>query len=60
MGILRKLGATTTAVAMMGVGVLTAATTADAAAPVAQVAPKVAPKAAGPASPAHTHEKPPQ
>jgi lipoprotein-anchoring transpeptidase ErfK/SrfK len=48
MGILRKLGATTTAVAMMGVGVLTAATTADAAAPVAQVAtvaPKVAPKA---------------
>ena len=47
MGILRKLGATTTAVAMMGVGVLTAATTADAAAPAARtvVAPKVAPKA---------------
>jgi lipoprotein-anchoring transpeptidase ErfK/SrfK len=49
MGILRKLGATTTAVAMLGVGVLTAATTADAA-PVAgkavAVAPKVAPKAA--------------
>jgi lipoprotein-anchoring transpeptidase ErfK/SrfK len=42
MGILRKLGATTTAVAMMGVGVLTAATTANAAAPVAQVAPKAA------------------
>jgi lipoprotein-anchoring transpeptidase ErfK/SrfK len=31
MGILRKLGATTTAVAMLGVGVLTAATTAEAA-----------------------------
>jgi len=48
MGILRKLGATTTAVAMMGVGVLTAASTADAAAPAAKVvaaAPKVAPKA---------------
>ena len=47
MGILRKLGATTTAVAMVGVGVLSAATTADAAAPAAQtaVAPKVAPKA---------------
>ncbi|TDU88925.1 L,D-transpeptidase-like protein [Kribbella voronezhensis] len=50
MSILRKLGATTTAVAMLGVGVLTAAT-ADAAAPVAQAAPvlaaapKVAPKA---------------
>jgi lipoprotein-anchoring transpeptidase ErfK/SrfK len=48
MGILRKLGATTTAVAMLGVGVFTAATTAGAAAPVAKaaaVAPKVAPKA---------------
>src|SRR5215207_1448883 len=49
MGILRKLGATTTAVAMLGAGVLTAATTADAA-PVAgkavAVAPKVAPRAA--------------
>ena len=47
MGILRKLGATTTAVAMMGVGVLTAASTADAVAPAAKVvaaAPKVAPK----------------
>ena len=47
MGILRKLGATTTAVAMMGVGVLTAATTADAVTPAAKVvaaAPKVAPK----------------
>ena len=47
MGILRKLGATTTAVAMLGVGALTA-TTAHAAAPVAQAVttPKVAPKAA--------------
>jgi hypothetical protein len=48
MGILRKLGATTTAVAMLGVGVFTAATTAGAAAPVAKaaaLAPKVAPKA---------------
>jgi lipoprotein-anchoring transpeptidase ErfK/SrfK len=51
MGILRKLGATTTAVAMLGVGVLSAASTADAAAPAAKtakvtaVAPKVAPKA---------------
>jgi lipoprotein-anchoring transpeptidase ErfK/SrfK len=36
MGILRKLGATTTAVAMLGVGVLTAATTAEAAAPAAK------------------------
>jgi lipoprotein-anchoring transpeptidase ErfK/SrfK len=47
MSILRKLGATTTAVAMLGVGAVTA-TTADAAAPVAKavtVAPKVAPKA---------------
>lgn len=46
MSILRKLGATTTAVAMLGVGVLTAATTASAAAPAAKtvVAPKVAPK----------------
>ncbi|MDX6260941.1 MAG: hypothetical protein QOH84_2629 [Kribbellaceae bacterium] len=44
MGILRKLGATTTAVAMLGVGVLTAATTAEAAAPAAK--PAVATKAA--------------
>ncbi|WBQ04566.1 L,D-transpeptidase [Kribbella sp. CA-293567] len=46
MGILRKLGATTTAVAMLGVGVLTAATTTAAAAPAAGtvVAPKVASK----------------
>jgi hypothetical protein len=52
MGILRKLGATTTAVAMLGVGAVTAATTADAApaakaaavAPKAVVAPKVATK----------------
>ena len=44
MGILRKLGATTTAVAMVGVGVFAAATTADAAAPAVAAAPKVAPK----------------
>ncbi|QNE20584.1 L,D-transpeptidase [Kribbella qitaiheensis] len=50
MSILRKLGATTTAVAMLGVGVFTA-TSADAAAPAARtasvqaVAPKIAPKA---------------
>ncbi|NEA31839.1 L,D-transpeptidase [Streptomyces sp. SID13031] len=46
MSILRKLGATTTAVAVLGAGVLTAATTAQAAAPAAKTvaAPKVAPK----------------
>ncbi len=45
MGILRKLGATTTAVAMLGVGVLTAATTATAAPAAKSVtAPKIAPK----------------
>jgi lipoprotein-anchoring transpeptidase ErfK/SrfK len=46
MSILRKLGATTTAVAMLGVGALTAASTAQAA-PVAKTvaAPKIAPKA---------------
>ncbi|MEU4395077.1 L,D-transpeptidase [Kribbella sp. NPDC023855] len=45
MSILRKLGATTTAVAMLGVGLLTA-TTAQAAAPAGKTvaAPKVAPK----------------
>jgi len=51
MGILRKLGATSTAVAMLGVGVFTAATTADAtpqAAPAAATAPQVAPKAVAP------------
>jgi lipoprotein-anchoring transpeptidase ErfK/SrfK len=51
MGILRKLGATSTAVAMLGVGVFTAATAADAtpqAAPAAATAPKVAPKAVAP------------
>lgn len=45
MGILRKLGATTTAVAMLGVGVLTAATAAEAAPAAKSVtAPKIAPK----------------
>ncbi|HET6299110.1 MAG TPA: L,D-transpeptidase [Kribbella sp.] len=51
MGILRKLGATSTAVAMLGVGVFTAATTADAtpqAAPAAATAPQAAPKAVAP------------
>jgi lipoprotein-anchoring transpeptidase ErfK/SrfK len=59
MGILRKLGATTTAVAMLGVGALTVATTAEAAAPAAKtvaalkVAPRtvVAPLAASKAKP---------
>jgi lipoprotein-anchoring transpeptidase ErfK/SrfK len=47
MGILRKLGATTTAFAMLGVGALTATTTAQAAAPAPKTVtvPKVAPKA---------------
>ena len=46
MSILRKLGATTTAVAMLGVGILTASTSAQAAAPAGKTvaAPKVAPK----------------
>jgi len=42
MGILRKLGATVTAAAFVGIGALTATTTAEA----ATVAPKVAPQAA--------------
>jgi lipoprotein-anchoring transpeptidase ErfK/SrfK len=55
MGILRKLGATTTAVAMLGVGVVAATGTAGAAsavqaAPAVAVAPKIAPKAAVPAA----------
>jgi hypothetical protein len=47
MGILRKVGATMTAAAMLGVGAFTAAATADAApaTKAAAVAPKVAPKA---------------
>ncbi|ADB30108.1 ErfK/YbiS/YcfS/YnhG family protein [Kribbella flavida DSM 17836] len=57
MGILRKLGATTTAVALLGVGVLTAGpATAAQAAPA--VAPKVAPKATAPQPKAPAAKKP--
>ncbi|TWD81557.1 lipoprotein-anchoring transpeptidase ErfK/SrfK [Kribbella amoyensis] len=65
MGILRKLGATATATALLGVGLVAASTSAGAAAPVVQAvpavaaAPKVAPKATAPQPKATTPAKKP-